>query len=78
MLAKRLSVRFLAFPHSHSCAALATQAQHVTNQGSHLCKVSRRAEACATISDHMQPSNRAGFHVVHCSSSWPHRTCARR
>ncbi|KAH9074313.1 hypothetical protein EDB83DRAFT_2672685, partial [Lactarius deliciosus] len=41
---------FLAFPSSpHSHASFATRTQHDPNPGGHLCKVSLRAEACATV-----------------------------
>jgi len=43
----------LVFPSVlHLCAVLATQVQRIPNFRGHSCEVTRRAEACATVSDH--------------------------
>ncbi|KAH9028309.1 hypothetical protein EDB84DRAFT_1563144 [Lactarius hengduanensis] len=42
----------------HSRAALATQARRVPNLSGHIYKVSRRAKACATVSDCSRPTDR--------------------
>src|SRR6266702_1649817 len=49
----------------HSRAALATQARRVPDRGGHPCEVTRRAEACATISNHLRPPDHVGLHVAH-------------
>ncbi|KAH9031709.1 hypothetical protein EDB84DRAFT_1562207 [Lactarius hengduanensis] len=54
----------------HSRAALATPARRVPDVSGHLYQVSRRAKACATVSDHLRPANSI-------SPSRPRRTCAR-
>ncbi|KAH9177520.1 hypothetical protein EDB89DRAFT_2064500 [Lactarius sanguifluus] len=46
---------FSSVPHLR--AALVTPAQHIPDPGDNLYEVSRRAEACATISDHLRPTN---------------------
>ncbi|KAH9048850.1 hypothetical protein EDB84DRAFT_1556508 [Lactarius hengduanensis] len=75
-LAHFLSAAFLrASPLSrtlapHSRAALATPARRVPDFSGHLYQVSRRAEACATVSDHLRPANSI-------SPSRPRRTRAR-
>ncbi|SRR6266702_1191703 len=64
----------LTFPSvPHLCAALATRARHVSDLGSHPCKVTHRAEACATVSDHFRPPNPVGLRVAHhfCSQARP-------
>ncbi|KAH8989006.1 hypothetical protein EDB86DRAFT_2005077 [Lactarius hatsudake] len=51
-----MSKQRLGFPSvPHPRAALVTQARRVTDQGDRLCEVSRPAEACATVSDHLRP-----------------------
>ena len=68
----------LAFPSvPHSCAALATQVQRVPNLGGHPCEVTRRAEACATVSDCFRPPDPAGLRVAHRFRSRARRTRAR-
>src|SRR6266702_5517979 len=68
----------LAFPSMpHSRAALATQARRVPDRGGHTCEVTRRAEACATVSDHFQPPTPAGLHVAHRFRPRACRTRAR-
>jgi len=49
----------------HLHVALVTQAQHVPDRGGHPCEVTRRAEACATISNHLRPPDHVGLHVAH-------------
>ncbi|KAH9032528.1 hypothetical protein EDB84DRAFT_1598566 [Lactarius hengduanensis] len=47
-----------AFPSvPHSRAALATRTPHVPDPGGHPYQVSRCTEACATIFDHLRPTN---------------------
>src|SRR6266702_2640857 len=68
----------LAFPSvPHSRAALATQARHVPDRGGHPCEVTRRAEACATISDRFRPPNPAGLRIAHRFRPRARRTLAR-
>src|SRR6266704_4808312 len=56
----------LAFPSvPHSRAALATQARRVPDLGGHPCEATRRAEACATISDHFQSPVPVGVRAAH-------------
>ncbi len=68
----------LAFPSvPHSRAALATQARRAPDLGGHPCEVTRRAEACATVSDHFRPLNPTGLRVAHHFRSRTRRTRAR-
>jgi len=53
-----LPFAFHSVPHSH--AALATQVRRVSNISSHPCEVTRRAEACATASDHLRLPTQQG------------------
>src|SRR6266702_80815 len=56
----------LTFPNVlHLRVALATQARRVPNLSGHPCEVTRRAEACATVSDHFQPPDPVGLRVAH-------------
>src|SRR6266702_7938696 len=55
------SLAFQSMPHSR--AALATQARHVSDRGSHPCEVMRHAEVCTTVSDCFRSPNPAGLHV---------------
>src|SRR6266702_7806710 len=49
----------------HSRAALAIQARRVPDRGGHPCEVTRRAEACVTVSDRLQPPDSVGLSVAH-------------
>src|SRR6266702_1642053 len=61
----------LVFPSVlHLCAALTTQTRRVPDPGGHPCEVTRRAEACATVSDHFRPPNCIGLHAAHHFCSW--------
>ncbi|KAH9051388.1 hypothetical protein EDB83DRAFT_2676497 [Lactarius deliciosus] len=51
----RSSIAFPSTPHSR--AALATRTQRIPNPGGHSYVVLRRAEACATVSDHLRPTD---------------------
>src|SRR6266702_2341506 len=72
------SISFRSMPHSP--AALATQMRRVPDLGGHPYDVTRRAEVCATVSDHFRPPNPAGLCVAHrfrsqarCTHVWPTR-----
>jgi len=68
----------LAFPSvPHLRAALATQARRVPELGGHPCEVTRRAEACATVSDCFRPLDPAGLRVAHRFRPRARRTRAR-
>jgi len=55
-----------AFPSVlQSRAALATQARRVPDRDGHPCEVTRRAEACATVSDRLRPPDPVGLSVAH-------------
>ncbi|KAH8997789.1 hypothetical protein EDB86DRAFT_861664 [Lactarius hatsudake] len=60
----------------HLRAAFATRTRRVADQGGYLHQVLRRAEECATISDHLRPLDPAGLLVVHFRSR-SRRTCTR-
>src|SRR6266702_1591806 len=53
-----LPFAFHSVPHSR--AAFATQVRRVSNISSHPCEVTRRAEACATASDHLRLPTQQG------------------
>src|SRR6266702_8782001 len=61
----------------HSRAGLATQARRVPDLSGHPCEVTRRAEACATVSDRFRPPDPAGLRVAHCFRSRACRTRAQ-
>ncbi len=68
----------LAFPRvPHSCAALATQVQHVPNSGGHPHEVTCHVEACTTIPDCFWPPDPVGFHAAHHFCFWACRNCVR-
>ncbi len=69
------SLAFPSMPHSH--VALATQVRRVPDLGGHPCKVTRRTEACTTVSNHFRPPNPAGLCVAHHFRPRACRTCAQ-
>ncbi|KAH9071423.1 hypothetical protein EDB83DRAFT_248774 [Lactarius deliciosus] len=73
----------LAFPSAlHSRAALATRIRRVPDPGGDLCEVSHCAEACATIFDHMRPTDPGSIPTSphsHAAVALRHRcVCDRR
>src|SRR6266702_5651365 len=75
---KGSSQLILVFPRvPHLCAAFTTQTRRVPDPGGHPCEVTRRAEACAIVSDHFRPPNCIGLHAAHHFRSWACRTCTQ-
>ncbi|KAH9164919.1 hypothetical protein EDB89DRAFT_2014707 [Lactarius sanguifluus] len=66
-----------AFLHSAALPVLSTHFLSLLVFGGRLCEVSRRAEECTIVSDHLRPPDPAGFSVALRFRFRPRCTCAR-